>query len=86
MYNISKKFLNDLFKDTSRAIVGRLCKRVEIVYKNTSLNEIQRERILKDLIREVIYENFRDTASKVKCYDYGLTFEKREIYNPTKEQ
>jgi len=86
MYNISEKDLKKILSETASATVGHLLKRIEIIYKNKSLNQEQKENLFKDVIREIIYENFRDVGSKVKCYDYGLTYEKREIYKPTNKQ
>jgi len=86
MYNIGEKDLKKILSETASATVGHLLKRIEIIYKNDSLNQEQKEDLFKDVIREVIYENFRDVGSKVKCYDYGLTYEKREIYKPTNKQ
>jgi len=83
MYQISEKDLKKILSETASATVGHLLKRIEIIYKNKSLNQEQKENLFKDVIREIIYENFRDIGSKVKCYDYGLTYEKQEIYKPT---
>lgn len=83
MYNISEKDLKKILSETSSATVGHLLKRIEIIYKDSSLNQTQKEDCFKNVIREIIYENFRDVNSKVKCYNYGLTYEKREIYKPT---
>ncbi len=86
MYNISEKDLKKILSQTATATVGHLLKRIEVVYKNNSLNQEQKENLFRDIIREVIYENFRDVGSKVKCYNYGLTYEKQEIYKPTDKQ
>ena len=86
MYNISEKDLKKILSDTASSTVGHLLKRIEIVYKNRNLNQEQKENLFKDVIREVIYENFRDVGSKVKCYHYGLTYEKQNLYNPTKKK
>lgn len=80
------KFLNKLLKDSSRSIVGRLCKRVELIFQDKSLSNEQREKLLKGMIRELIYEIFRDILNQAKCYFYGLTYKKYDIYEPTDKQ
>lgn len=84
MYNVSKKFIKKLLQDKSRSIVGRLCKRIELLDDNAS--EENKSKILKAFVRELIYENFRDLENEIKCYNYGQTYEKQKIYNPHDKQ
>lgn len=83
MYKIDEKFLNNLLKDYSRTVVGRLCKQVETVETQTDLTETQKLSVLKSFHRELIYEIFRDLEKQIKCYQAGQTFAKFKIYTPS---
>jgi len=83
MYNVSKKFIKKLLQDKSRSIVGRLCKRIELLDDNAS--EENKSKILKAFVRELIYENFRDLENEIKCYNYGQTYEKHKIFETPSE-
>lgn len=76
------KFLEKMLKDHSSAIVGRLCSQNELI-KASSLNVDQKLDTLKAFNRELIYEEFRNILSFVKCYNKGVEYEKFDVYKPT---
>ena len=82
-YNVSEKFIQDLLRDYSRAIVGKLCSQAEILEKDISLSKDQAINLLKQFNRELIYQSFRDMDGSLKAFQRGQTFIKCDIYNPT---
>ena len=83
---MSEKFIQDLLRDYSRAIVGKLCSQAEILEKDISLSKDQAINLLKQFNRELIYQSFRDIDGSLKAFQRGQTFIKCNIYNPTTNQ
>jgi calcineurin-like phosphoesterase family protein len=75
---ISDKALEDLVNFYSRKLVGKVCKRFEIIKNNHDL--------LKEDVKELIYESFRDFKDVVVAYNTGkevlLVEFKKESPNP----
>lgn len=82
-YNVSEKFIQDLIRDHSRAIVGKLCSQAEILENDNSLSKNQALNLLKQFNKELIYQSFRDIEGSLKAFQRGQTFIKCNIYNPT---
>lgn len=82
MYQIDEKFLKKLLRDTSRSIVGRLCKQNEVLQDHEDISDNQKLKILKSFQRELIYEAFRDLENALKIYMQGKDYEKFKIYRP----
>ena len=83
MYKLDEKFIREMFRDTSRSIVGRLCKQNEILQDKNYLSETQKFDILKSFSRELIYEAFRDVENQIKCYSKGTKYSKYKVFKPT---
>ena len=83
MYYIDKKFLRDLLKDQSRAMVGKLCNQNEILQKDKDISGDKKLELLKSFNKELIYQSFRDIENYIKCYNNGKYYEKYKIYKPT---
>lgn len=49
---------------SAKALVGILCKRIEILEKNKNLNP----QIYKDLVKEHVYEHFRHLSQLVELH------------------
>lgn len=79
-YKFSQEFVQTLLRDYSRAMVGRLCKQVELLSAKSDLSEKQKLDLLKSFNRELIYEHFRDLENQLKAYTEGRKFTKFEIY------
>lgn len=60
--NIKESYLDELIKFHSSSLVGKSCKRFEIL-DNT--NDIKRN------VKELIYEEFRSLLDNIKAYDAG---------------
>ena len=81
MEKTHEKFIDDLLKNTSRSLVGRLCKQIESLQKNldNSSNEFKYLNHAKNLHREMVYETFRDLKNQIHSYNLGLNFKKFNI-------
>jgi hypothetical protein len=83
-----KDFIKILCRDQSRTLVGRVCKQIEILQNQPNCSE-ETKQILglqKSLLKELIYEEFRDLRNAVIFYSEGRNYNKISIYNPTKDK
>jgi len=62
---ISKEYLKQVEDLCSRSLVGKICKRFEI---------IDDKDILKKEVKELIYEGFRGFKELVEAYSTGVKF------------
>jgi hypothetical protein len=81
MYEIDEKFLNETLRDQSRSIVGRLCKRIEIL-ENENIPQNKKSKILKDFQRELVYESYRDLKNILKAHATGVSYNKYKVGIP----
>lgn len=59
----------------ARTLVGRLCKRIEVLEKNNALTAD----LYKDLTKELIYETFRDIKTVINVYsEASISFNEDE--------
>lgn len=65
---ITEEYLDELIKDWSNSVVGRILKRVE-----TESNISK----LKSQIKDVFYENVRDLKVNIKAFNWGVRFNNR---------
>lgn len=56
--------LDKILDKQARVLVGRLCKRVEVLEHNNALSP----NLYKDLAKELIYETFRDIKLVANIY------------------
>lgn len=82
-YKFSQEFIQNLLRDSSRSIVGRLCKQVELIDSKIGLSETQKLDILKSFNKELIYESFRELENQLKAYQEGKVYTKFTIYTPS---
>lgn len=75
-------YIENLFKDHSKTIVGRLCKNIELIEKRTDLTETQKLGLIKDFNKELIYQEFRNLQSQIKSFFQGREFGEFKIYDP----
>lgn len=64
-YILNEQFVENILKQSSRSLVGKACKRFEI---------IEDREILKNELKELIYEHYRDLKSSLKCFSIGIKF------------
>ncbi|HUU88101.1 MAG TPA: hypothetical protein VMX17_10160 [Candidatus Glassbacteria bacterium] len=80
MYTISEKVLNEILKKKASSLVGRSCKRIEVIRDNPDLGINTKCNLIKDLIKENIYESMRDIEETILAFSEGaninVNFEK----------
>ena len=82
-----KEFIKNVCRDQSRALVGKACKQIEVLQKQSDMSK-ETQQILelqKALLKELIYEEFRTTRNAIIFYSEGREYTKLPIYNPSKE-
>lgn len=82
MYNIDRKFLRILTQKSSNNTARKLCIRIENYEKSGLISNIDSKR-LKQEIKDIIHEDFRDIENSIKFYNEGRNFKKYPIYSPT---
>ena len=60
---LTEDYLKEIIDYTSSCLVGKICKRFEIVANRD---------ILKSEVKELVYEEFRKFRDILKAYKYGL--------------
>ena len=82
-----KEFVKNLCRDNSRKMVGRVCKNIEILQEQPKCTKETKEllELQKSLIKEIIYEEYRDLRNAIIFYNEGRSYSKLKIYNPTKD-
>lgn len=82
-----KGFIKKICKDQSRNLVGKACKQIEVLQAQPDISE-ESKKILglqKALLKELIYEHFRDTSNAISFYLEGREYKSYQIYSPKKE-
>ena len=64
-YEISEQFLEEAIEKSSRSLVGKACKRFEILKDKESI---------KSAVKELIYEQFRNLKEIIKSFNTGVKF------------
>ena len=75
MKNIELDNIKELLKKGAKGLVGKLCKRIEILSKNNVISEENKKillNILKPIFKELIYENYRESYTNIESYSKGL--------------
>lgn len=81
--NVSKEFLNEILKSHKYELLGKVMKRYEVIYSQSSLSEDQRKNLLRDLLKEQIHESFRDLETKLLCHSKGVQLFSVETIRPS---
>ncbi len=72
-YRINEEYLKKMLDEKSRATVGRILKRIET---------IEDVKILKEQVKEVIYEEYRNIHEVLDAFHSGILFSLKQK-NPT---
>jgi len=82
-YIISKENLNKILSERAKVLVGICMKRFEVLenerqYESKSIQEKEYRKILKRLIKEQIYEEFRNLKSVLIAFSSGIEFKNQD--------
>lgn len=82
-----KDFNKELFRKNSRKLVGRLCKNIEVLQNQPNCDKQVKDflELQKSLLKEIVYEEFRDLRNAITFYLEGRSYTKLPIYTPTEE-
>ena len=85
MVNLDEQKVKEIFREYSKAIVGRLCKNIETLQENCDKQSPQflALQLAKNLHKETIYQNLRDLELTLKFASQGKSLEKFNIYTPS---
>ncbi len=72
-YRISEEYLSKMLDEKSKATVGRILKRVETIADMKTL---------KEELKNVVYEEFRDIKTTLDAFNSGILFSLKQK-NPT---
>lgn len=75
---IDKENLDKIILTNQKALVGRVCARIEEVYK-VNIPEDKKVELVKNSIRNYIPEAMRDIKFQLDCYNKGLEAHKIEF-------
>jgi len=71
MYNIDRTKLKLLLKNNFKALVGKSCKRIEVIRDTKNVDFTQKCNILRDLIKELDYEAMREIERDISKFSVG---------------
>jgi hypothetical protein len=73
MYTIEKNVLKTILQKKFSALVGRSCKRIEIIRDNVDINNITKFNLIRDEIKNLNYETMRDIEEVIAAFSDGVT-------------
>ena len=71
MYNIDEQTVRSILRKSGASLVGKSCKRIEIVRDRTDIDATAKLNLIKDLIKELDYEAMRDIESLIASFSAG---------------
>jgi len=71
MYNMSEKNVSDILRLGFKSLVGKSCKRLEILADESNVTTKDKILIAKKLIKELSYESMRDVRNALDKYSEG---------------
>jgi hypothetical protein len=71
MYTIPENVLTTLLKKKFNALVGKSCKRIEVLRDQKEISEEVKFNLLRDLIKELNYETMREIEETVIAFSDG---------------
>ena len=71
MYNVDERTVSDVLRIGFKSLVGKSCKRLEILAEEKSLNTERKIIVAKDLIKELSYEAMRDIKHALARFSDG---------------
>ena len=84
MYQISPKQLDKINLHCGKALAGEICKVIEEFQKNrTDLNTLSAINLLKDLIKNKVFESGRYQKRLIEQFSDGVSYFNVEFSKPT---
>lgn len=74
MYQIDEKVLKHILRKKSNSLVGKSCKRIEVIRDTKNIDELTKINLLRDLIKELVYENMREIEESISSFATGASF------------
>jgi len=71
MYNMDERTISKILKTKFSALVGKSCKRIEVIRDATDIQPKVKFTLIRDLIRELDYEAMRDIQSSIELFSEG---------------
>lgn len=72
MYNIDDKVIKTILHKSFTSLVGKSCKRIEIIRDTPNLTESTKIDLIRDLIKEQNYEAMRDIEALISAFSQGV--------------
>lgn len=86
MMQFDDKFIDDLLKDCSRSLVGRLCKQIELLQDKEIDYVVTKLDLVKSFNKNLVYEVFRELKNNLICYQQGKKSISFKIYTPKQDK
>ena len=77
------KDLQLIVKNQKCDLKGKIMKRYEIAQAQKDISDEKKKDMFRDMLTEMVHENYRDLASKINCYFQGTTHFKVELHRPS---
>ena len=71
MYVMDEQKLNVILKRSFSALVGKSCKRIEVIRDTKDMDFLIKLNLIRDLIRELDYETMREIKENVSLFSEG---------------
>lgn len=71
MYNIDEKKVRSILQKKFNALVGKSCKRIEVIRDTKDIDFLTKLNLIRNLIRELNYETMRDIEESISSFSDG---------------
>lgn len=71
MYNMDERTVRDILKKKFQSLVGKTCKRIEVLRDNKDIADCTKLNLVRDLIKELDYETMREIQSSIELFSNG---------------
>lgn len=71
MYNIDESSVRSILKKNFSSLVGKSCKRIEVIRDTPNIDFATKLNLIRDLIRELDYETMRDIEVNISSFSDG---------------
>ena len=71
MLQVREQVFKKILRKKFNSLVGKSCKRLEVLSKRTDISSFQIVDIVKDLVKELNYETMRDIEESVFAFNEG---------------